>query len=247
MAYRENDNWRAADADMISNIRIPGYNRRAYVLGIVRDVGGCWSEPSGWNIGLMVHIGKAKVKDDIKFELYASYPKKKNVWKPIPSRLYKDLFKDFNDSFSMSKESKDWRNATEMDVETLSGHVLFTVKKKFVESRLWGLNLRTLYNTFPARVLDGNFVAVMLYLNYPGKIKSLDAAIKVNRILREIEDVEWRIKSRTFEKEKETTLERISKYMEEIRDIDDKTQLLMEKSADNLNMLSDKYGIEVTL
>lgn len=247
MAYREKDNWRAADADAISNIRIPGYNRRAYVLGIVRDcVGGCWTKPSGWNIGLMVHIGKAKVKDDIKFELYVHYPKK-SVWKPIPCSLYKDLFNDFNDSFHMSNESKDWCNATEMDVETLSGHVFFTVKKEFVESRLWGLNLQTLYSTFPVRVLDGNFVAVMLYLNYPGKIKRLDAATRVNSIFKEIEDVVWRIESRTFEKEKETTLERISKLTEEIREIDDSRQLLMEQSADNLNMLSDKYGIEVTL
>ena len=238
MSYRR---WKIEHFANVETADLPGYRKRLYkYTGSVHLPHGVQTIILKFVVA--VHFGK----NDTVFEIFHNGVEDNNsVWTPLSPSAFMRLFKGENGEWFFGKQwTHSWTSHAKVVVK--DDRVLIKFTKDYIRKQIWGINLDTISSTLPAFLVSdvGKFMA--LAEKYPG-IDSMGAAETVWKAFDEYHTTEWEIMEGYYEKQRDHILQGINDAQKELESCEDNLQKVCDGAADALNVLSQKFGIEVSL
>ena len=220
-------------------IDIPGYKSRTYVNYFTYRKFTRLGIEGAWSPGVIVYIGK---NGGNMFEFIA--------YSPLDGKCV-----NINPEMSKSIFSSDYLKGIScltpnegefvIDIKNINGHVLGSVRK-VVFSR-FNVKLSNIKYSFIDTLVYKYANEIVCSAVLPDQVKDLKSAMEVSNALDDYFFASDTLSDNFYEDEKKKLLETINRKKDMIIELQGKIDDICYDSADALNILSTKYGIEVTI
>ena len=173
-------------------------------------------------------------------------------WHPVPIEVIENLFKDENgewDFCSMFSSGRGWEKNTK--IETVNGHFLLKYNTRWLRDILGSVSVSSMNYSVPGKLVherDDNLGVAIVY--HPEKKYTFSDTTAILQALNSIKSVSWTL-AETEESQmtwrKKRMFDQLEKAKKDLAEYERKYQEILDKAADAMNLMSDKYGIEVEI
>ena len=203
--------------------------------------------------------------DEVRFELVYgignnskwSFPE--FVWKPIPIEVWDVLFKDNKDggyeSRILSKDiiGDDWygnwcgdpNKGKKLSIVREGDRVFFVSSKRMLQTYMGGIGMEFMDDMPVADFLRVTLAQLGTAILFPGKVTDYADAENIYNSLYNLHTTHWDIEHNWYGDRIKENLKELKECQDKLIEIEDKIQKVCEEAADSMNILSDRYGIEV--
>ena len=169
-------------------------------------------------------------------------------WQPVPVELLTSMFKQENGTWNLGRfyeTHPDWGHPN-TKVEIVDGHLLIRHSTEWLRNHIGGVAQDTLESSVFGRFIDQYDYKIGFALAFPN-VRTIKDAEVVQNAIRELDSVWYRMGDYYSKERKKTLLDRLATYKDELVGYERDFQNMMEQAADAMNILSDKYGVEIEL
>ena len=171
-------------------------------------------------------------------------------WTPVPVDVMERMFKRENgewDFCTIYNDGSTWRDNTKIVVQ--DGHFLFKYDTEWLRIRLGSIAQETLIYSVPGQIVYQLNDNLAIALAYPEKKYTMADTIAIDGAIRQIRGVEWCIEREESggDSRKSAMLENLQKAKSELANYEKNYQMVLEKAADALNILSTKYNVDIDI
>jgi len=194
-------------------------------------------------------------KDETTFELLYQISKgnaySPNVWHPVPPEILERLFKTKDGKWNfcdMYSSDDDWANHTK--IEIVDGHFLFRYPTRWLRSKIASISVDSIHFSVLGRMvyeMDNNIAVALAF--YPEHKYTMEDTSRIIEALRIISNVSYYLVDTDdgMSWRKKRMFERLEKAKSDLAEYEKKYQEILDKAADAMNLMSEKYGIEVDI
>lgn len=226
--------WISIPANIVGALDIKGYRRGAYYYSKFFNTYVGWDEHSHDRFILIVYQNQ----NDLMCEIRTMG----NSSNPTSTTIDPDIIRKFHDSFQ-----KAWRNDFVITrLEEIEGRMfIHGLSHKIPHHTHYGIDM--IEYMFAGRIVEcfGNKLAVAIRWNE--KLPKIYDVYNVCDKLISLSYTSKAIKNKNNNDMKKTLLKSISYYRKEIDKMNGEMEKICELSANAMNTLSEKYGIEISI
>ena len=231
------DSWGFIRKEDSGALYIPGYKSRTYVNYLTYRKFTRIGIEGAWPPGVTVYIGK-NGRNMFEFIAYNSLAGKSVNMNP---EMSKSIFSsDCLKSISYLTPNE---GGSVIDIKNINGHVLGSVSR----FSCFNIKLSNIKNSFIDTLVYTYANEIICSAVLPDQVKDLKSAMEIYNALDDYFFSSDTLSDNFYEDEKKKLLEKINRKNDTIRKLQDKIDNICYDSADALNILSTKYGIEVPI
>ena len=214
-------------------LEIPGYKVRSYLArsnAYIRT-----------RFIVNVYVGKQYIMQEV---VYRPVTKGSLDFLPFPSRAYRNLFPDMKKNMMGWSISPDWIPL--MEIEEISGRIMFKFKTSDWNRLIGGVNLNNISET-PWGLLIEKFGFVLPFAGmYPDTIKTLDDAAEVWSAVNGLARFNYK-RDGYFEEEIARYRSLMAEKMQAIEKYQSNLDGVCDGAANAMNVLESQYGLKITV
>ena len=231
----------------------PGLKRRGYLRQSSTYI--CLAEwclkGSGENMG-RCHFGVVVeiAKDKTAIELVRAKDIASMQWFPIHAdvidSMYQDMMNDFS-SWETESEWKRWIQNTQLERD--GNRLLFVYDNKFLSEEIISVTKKSVGSTFPYKILLRFCQEIAMCEAFHPKIMGLKTAQAAIDAFRNLYTEHSKVYQGdyTYDEQRKESLENIANDRKAVDQYQAELQAICDKAAESMNLLSEKYGIEVEI
>lgn len=234
-------NWCFINKEQAGAIDIPGYKSRSYVNYYTSTDLTSVDLEGRWYPGVTVYICKS---GNTLFEFFA-----RNRWTDKCVYLKPEVSATILSQVDLNAVIPSYTSNRDMfalHINQYGNHVLALVHEA-VWSGYGDVKLSNIEHSLPGGLVDEYSNEIVCAAAFPDAVKDLESAREVFKAVSEYSSSSKMLESDYYEKEKKSRFELINFQQNKIKELQTQLDNICEGSADALNILSDKYGIEVVL
>lgn len=241
--WRINHFFTPSSALTVEGCRFKGYT---YKNNVFVDCGEC-------NYKLNFLYAMNTNKDVTTFELMYRMTRNDQYgggWVPVPEEVLEGLFKQNDGTWNfcaMYSSNEDWAKNT--IIEVVDGHFLFKYRTRWLRNKIASISVDSMHYSVPGRMVyetDSNLGVALAF--YPKMKYTMDDTSNILTALSKIKNVEWALSDADCQtSRKRRLMDRLKKTHDDLSEYERKYQEILDKAADAMNLMSSKYGIEVSI
>ena len=233
------DSWAFVRKEDSGAIDIPGYKSRTYVNYFTYRKFTRLGIEGAWSPGVTVYLGK-NGGNMFEFIAYNSLAGKCVNMNP---EMSKSIFSsDYLKGISCLKPNE---GEFVIDIKNINGHVLGSVSEVMFSH--FNVKLSNIKYSFIDTLVYKYANEIICSAILPDQVKDLKSAMEIYNALDDYFFSSDTLSDNFYEDEKKKLLETINRKNDTIMKLQDKIDNICYDSADALNILSTKYGIEVPI
>ena len=260
--------WNYIGSADLSRFALPGFRTKAYLssyaIAFVPDIGvRKYSDTRRIMLVAIVHSNANKVKYELGMfktsveRINGDFSGRDMNIDLIPASAYKVLYGDDLSTLincpQMVDWSKPWSSSTDgkpkMEIEVQNDRLFFVCDKRKAMLHIGGIgadhmHMSPVQDIFDSGISIGEMGVVMCH---PDKVHSLSDASDIYNAICRLRTTSWDVDSKWYDDEIQSEIQELNKNRVRLSEVESDIQKVCEDAADSLNVLSEKYGIEIAV
>lgn len=260
--------WNYIGAADLSRFALPGFKSkvylRSYAIAFAPDIGvQKYLDTRRMMLAAIVHSNSDKVKYELGMfktsveKINGNFSGRDMDIDPIPASAYRVLYGDDLSTLlncpQMVDWSKPWSSAEKgkpkMEIEVQNDRLFFVCNKRKAMLHIGGIGASHMHmspveDIFNSGMSIGELAVVM---SHPDKVHSLSDASDIYSAICSLRTTSWDVDNKWYDDEIQSEIRELNKSRVNLSEVESDIQKVCEDAADSLNVLSEKYGIDLAV